>query len=128
MDNRPLQDLIVWPGVEKLTLISGNRTISNTSEVLNSIKMKALVNEMKSRYPDRYVIFDLPPILSVTDAVAFAPLIDAVLMVVRAGKTSIQNVKKAAHLLPKEKFLGFVLNGYKAPSKTSPETYYAKVS
>lgn len=123
MDNRPLQELIVWPGVEKLTLISGERTISDTSEVLSSMKMKALVNEIKSRYQDRYVFFDLPPVLSVTDAVAFAPLVDAALMVVRAEKTSLPDVKKAVALLPKEKFLGFVLNGYKAPANVSLNKY-----
>jgi len=127
-DNRPLQDLLVWPGIEKLTLISGGRTISDTSEVLSSAKMKALVSEIKSRYHDRYVFFDLPPVLSVDDAVAFAPLVDAILMVVRAGKTSIRDIEKAVDLLPKEKFLGFVLNRHKAPSKAYAETYYAKAS
>ena len=42
--------------------------------------------------------------------VAFAPLVDCILMVVQAGKTSIHDVKKAVELIPKEKFLGFVLN------------------
>ena len=126
VDDRPLQDLIVWPGVEKLTLISGDRTINNTSEILSSLKMKALASEIKSRYPDRYVFFDLPPVLSFTDAVAFSPLVDAILMVVRAEQTSLPDVKKAVHLLPKEKFLGFVLNGCKAPGKASSYVYNGK--
>ena len=127
MDNSPLPELIVWPGVEKFTFISGNRTISDASEVLNSIKMKTLVSEIKSRYPERYVFFDLPPVLSVTDAVAFSPLVDAILMVVQAETTSIQDIRKAADLMPKEKFLGFVLNRYKAPAKAYP-AYYEKAS
>ena len=129
MDNRPLQELIIWPGIEKLTLISGGRIISDTSEVLSSTKMKALVSEIKSRYHDRYVFFDVPPVLSVADATAFAPLVDATLMVVRADKTSIQDIKKAVDLIPKEKFLGFVLNRYKAPSKAYySRAYYGKAS
>ncbi|MFH2075026.1 MAG: AAA family ATPase, partial [Pseudomonadota bacterium] len=59
MDNRPLQELIIWPGIEKLSLISGGRTISESSEILSSKKMNALVSEIKSRYQDRYVFFDL---------------------------------------------------------------------
>ncbi len=129
MDDRPLQELIIWPGIEKLTIISGGRTISDTSEVLSSTKMKALVSEIKSRYHDRYVFFDVPPILSVADAIAFAPLVDAILMVVRAEKTSIQDIKKAVDLIPKEKFLGFVLNRHRIPPKAYTETYhYSKVS
>ena len=126
MDNRPLQELIIWPGIEKFSLISGGRTISESSEVLSSAKMKALVNEIKSRYNDRYVIFDLPPVLSVADAVAFAPSVDAVLMVVQAEKTSTEDVNKAMGLLPKEKFIGFVLNKCKARAKAYSETYPVK--
>lgn len=127
--NRPLQELIIWPGIEKLTIISGGQTINDTSEVLSSSKMRALVSEIKSRYHDRYIFFDLPPVLSVADAVAFSPLVDSILMVVMAERTSIKDIKKAVDLLPKEKFLGFVLNRSRIPQKAySREKYYAKIT
>lgn len=126
MNGRPLSELIVWPGIEKLTVISGGKTISDASEALSSPKMKSIVSEIKSRYPDRYVFFDVPPILSVADAVAFAPMVDAILVVVRAGKTSIEDIKKAVNLLPKEKLLGFVLNRHRIPPETYPGAYYQK--
>lgn len=109
-DDRPLQDIIVWPGIDKMTLISGGRTISDSAELLSSPKMKSLVAEMKTRYSDRILLFDTPPVLSKADAVAFAPSVDCILMVVEEGKTSLQDVKKSVALLPPEKFLGFVLN------------------
>lgn len=124
VDNRPLQEIIIWPGIEKLTVISGGKTITESSEILSSPKMKSLVNEIKSRYPDRYIFFDVPPILSAADAVAFSPLVDSILMVVQANKTSIQDVKKACDLIPREKFLGFVLNRHKIPTKSYAEYYY----
>jgi non-specific protein-tyrosine kinase len=110
MNDHRLKDLIVWPNIEKLTLISGGRTVSNTTELLGSPKMKALVKNIKTRYDDRYVIFDVPPILGGADAIAFAPLVDCVLMVVEEGRTSIRDVKKALEMIPAQKFLGFVLN------------------
>ena len=110
-----LKDLIVWPNIEKLTLISGGKTTRDSSELVGSPKMKALVHEIKNRYDDRYVIFDAPPILGGADAIAFATLVDCVLMVVEEGRTSIKDVKKALELIPKEKFLGFVLNRRTAP-------------
>jgi non-specific protein-tyrosine kinase len=116
LDDRPLKDLIVWPGVERLTVISGGRTIRESTELIGSPKMKDLVAEMKSRYDDRYVFFDVPPLLSGADALAFAPFVSAILMVVQAGRTSIQHVQKALDLLPKDKFLGFVLNRQKKKS------------
>jgi len=110
LDDVPLNDLIIWPGVEKLTLISGDRTVFDSSELLSSDMMARLVKEMGSRYKDRYVFFDAPPILERSEAISMAPLMDGILMVVEAGVTSKKDVQKAVELLPKDKFLGFVLN------------------
>jgi len=110
-----LKDLMVWPNIEKMTIISGGKTISNSAELLGSPKMKTLVNEIKQRYDDRYVIFDLPPIFVGADTIAFAPLVDCILMVVEEGRTSLKDVKKALEMIPAEKFIGFVLNRRKVP-------------
>jgi len=116
-ENRPLKEIINWPGIEKLTVISGGKTVRDSTELLGSPKMKAVVAEMKSRYQDRYVLFEVPPLLGGADAVTFAPLVDAIIMVVEAERTAIDDVKKALSLLPQEKFLGFVLNRQKAPMR-----------
>ena len=110
VDNMPVPEIITWPGIDKLTLISGGRLMHESTELLGSPRMKELASEMKNRYADRYVIFDVPPILVSADALAFAPLVDGILVVVEAGKTSINDVKKAISLLPSEKILGLVLN------------------
>ena len=110
LKDQPLEELIIWPSIDKLTLISGGRTTDNSSELLGSPRMKTLVQEMKSRYKDRYVIFDTSPVLIGDDAIALANYIDSIIMVVEEGRTSIKDVKKALEMLPQEKFLGFVLN------------------
>ena len=110
LEKRPLNELIIWPGIDKLTLISGNRTVIDGSEILASDAMKELVLEMKSRYDDRYVLFDAPPVLEHAEAISMAPLMDGIIMVVEAGVTPEKDVKKALSMLPKEKFLGFLLN------------------
>ena len=106
----PLKDFIIWPGIEKLTLISGGRVVSDSSELLGSPKMKELLEDMKTRYNDRYVILDVPAVIDGADAMVFAPLVDGIIMVVEKGATSLSDVKKALELMPREKFLGFVLN------------------
>lgn len=110
MDNIPLKDLIIWPGIEKLTLISGDRTFYDSSELLSSDMMEKLVVEMGNRYDDRYVFFDAPPVLEHSEAISLAPMMDGIIMVVEAGKTPQKDVLKALSLIPREKFLGFVLN------------------
>ncbi|MDY0188418.1 MAG: P-loop NTPase [Syntrophus sp. (in: bacteria)] len=108
----PVEELFVWPGVEKLTLISGGGTINESSEIMGSPRMKDLIVEMKRRYPERYIFFDVPPILVGADALTFALLVDFIVMVVQADKTPLGEVNKAAQLIPKEKLLGLVLNRY----------------
>ncbi|MCP4670996.1 MAG: hypothetical protein GY857_06795, partial [Desulfobacula sp.] len=110
LDEAPLNELIIWPGIEKLTLISGDRTVHDASELLSSEMMEKLVVEMGERYDDRYVFFDTAPILERSEAISMAPMMDGIIMVVEAGTTSRKDVLKAVSLLPQEKFLGFVLN------------------
>lgn len=110
LDDCPISDLMVWPGVEKLTVISGGRTISESSELLGSLRMKELVDDMKHRYPERYVIFDVPAVLAGADALAFAPLVDHIVVTVKAGETPMPEVTRALKMLPREKVVGLVLN------------------
>ena len=104
------KDLMIWPGIDKFTLISGSHTLADSTEYLSSPRMRSLVQEVKQRYPERYVFFDVPPVLAGADAMAFAPMVDGIVMVVEAGRTTRSELKKALELLPREKFLGFILN------------------
>ena len=124
LKDQPLEEIIIWPGVDKLTLISGGRTMDNSSELLGSPQMKTLIQEMKSRYEDRYVIFDTSPVLIGDDAIALAHCIDGIVMVVEEGRTSMKDVKKALEMLPQEKFLGFVLNRQKGALGDKYYGYY----
>jgi non-specific protein-tyrosine kinase len=110
LDATPLNELIIWPGIDKLTLISGDRTVADSSELLSSEMMEQLVREMGERYDDRYVFFDAPPVLGYAEALAMAPMMDGIIMVVESGNTSRKDVQKAVSLLPPDKLLGFVLN------------------
>lgn len=121
LNEKPLNEIMVWPGVEKLILIAGNKAIPDSSEIIGSLKMKTMVAEMKYRYHDRYIIFDLPPLLSVPDPLVFMPLVDCVLLIVEAGGTSTRDIQKAQSLIPPEKLLGLVLNKDDSPQK---EYYY----
>ncbi len=72
--------------------------------------MVELVEELKARYPSRIVLFDLPPVLPCDDVIAFAPYVDAALLVVEDGKTQESELKRAVELLDSINILGTVLN------------------
>ena len=56
--------------------------MEGSSEVLGSPKIAALADELRHRYPDRLIIYDLPPVLAQDDPLVFLPHVDGVLLVV----------------------------------------------
>jgi protein-tyrosine kinase len=111
LDDTPLSELFLRPkGIDYLTLLPGGRALQNSAEMLNSPKMSRLVEELKGRYAGRIVVFDLPPVLNVADAMAFAPYVDATLLVVEEGKTKRKEIEHALQLLSNTNVLGTVLN------------------
>jgi non-specific protein-tyrosine kinase len=105
-----INQVMIWPGIEKMTVISGGSSIQASSELLGSANMSALVHEMKKRYTDRYVFFDVPSCLKSADALTFAPFVDCILIVVEEGKTTHAEIEATLSMLPREKILGYVIN------------------
>jgi exopolysaccharide/PEP-CTERM locus tyrosine autokinase len=114
LDGVPLEAVLVNPGIEKFVVLPGGRAMSSSSELLGSQKMFTLVTELKRRYPSRIIVFDLPPVLSTADALAFAPHVDASVMVVEEGRTDTDDVLRAAELLESANLIGTVLNNSRA--------------
>lgn len=111
LDNQPVEDLLLHPGIGRFVLLPGGRAISNSTEILTSPKMLALVDEFKDRYPSRIVIFDLPPLLHTADVLAFSPYTDALLLVVEEGKTTAEEVERSLALVKNScPVLGTVMN------------------
>ncbi len=111
LDDQPVEDLLLHPGIGRFVLLPGGRAISNSTEILTSPKMVALVEELKHRYPSRVVIFDLPPLLHTADVLAFSPYTDALLMVVEEGRTTGDELQRALGLVKNSRpVLGTVLN------------------
>ena len=103
-------EILINPGIPKLVLLPGGQRVFNASELLGSRKMARLVDELKSRYTSRVVIFDVPPLINRSDALAFSPYIDTVLMVIEEGRSKKAQVKHALQSLSSTPVLGTILN------------------
>ena len=111
LDGRSIEDMLVYPGLGRLILLPGGRGTDQSAEVLTSPRMSALVKELKHRYASRVVIFDLPPVLSQADLLAFTPQLDALLLVVEEEKTTEPEFQQAMQTLKGSvPILGTVLN------------------
>lgn len=110
LGNARMSDVLVNPSIERLVVMPGRVSLENSSEILASPSMGNLVQELKSRYPSRIVLFDLPPVLSADDALAFAPYVDAFLLVLRDGKNTRKELEHTMEIMKEATLLGTVLN------------------
>ena len=101
--------------MDKLTILPGGATPSNPSELLSSQAMKDLLEQVKNRYHDRYIIVDSPPPQLTAETTALAKHVDGIILVVRTGKTPRALVDELIEKLGREKILGVVLNGHRIP-------------
>jgi non-specific protein-tyrosine kinase len=105
-----IPDLLINPDIEKMVILPGGSPLTNSSELLASPRMEALAQEIKSRYRDRFIIFDSPCLLSCADAHVLSEYVDGVLLVVESEKTASTDLEKALGLLAGKRIIGTVLN------------------
>jgi protein-tyrosine kinase len=107
-----LKNLLINPGnIERFIFLPGGKPMGNSSEMLSSPRMGQLVEDLKTRYPRRVIIFDLPSVLTASDAIAFTRHADASLVVVEDDKTEADDLARAISLLSTNThILGTVLN------------------
>jgi len=112
-NNMPLSDLLVSPGIEKLVILPGGKPLTNSSELLGSPRMESLVAELKERYANRFIIFDSCSLLEFADPLVLSRLIDGILIVVEAEKTTKNDLKRTFELLRDKPVIGTLLNKVK---------------
>lgn len=100
----------VKTAVDKLTILPAGRPPYNPTELLTTQKMKTLLDEVKNRYDDRYIIVDSAPPSLASETAAIAKYMDGILIVVKAGKTPKKEIDEVIEQLGKEKIIGVVLN------------------
>ncbi len=106
-----LEDCLYHPeGFDRLVVLPARAALADSSEVLAGPWCRQLVTELRSRYPDRLLVFDLPPVLGADDALSFLPLVECALVVVAEGSTRRDDLLRCMELLRKTPVVGTVLN------------------
>lgn len=109
-DSVDVTDIMYSTNVERLKLIAAGKPHHLSTELLASDKMAALVDEFASRYPDRIVIFDAPPLLGVNETSVLAGMCGQAVIVLEENKTKLNELEKAISMLPPDLATGFVIN------------------
>ena len=121
--SRKLDELILKSGIDKLSILPAGKPPRNPTELLSSNMMVKFLEEVKSKYQDRFIIIDSPPSSVTAESKFLAQHVDGIIYVVMANKTPRKDIEKAIDNLGREKILGIVFNGYEQVRK-SYHRYY----
>jgi protein-tyrosine kinase len=118
-----LEDLLVRTSMRNLVLLPVGTPRDGSTELLASMRMRELTREIATRYHDRVVLFDSPPVLATTTAAALAPLVGQLILVAEAGSTKQETIRETLQRLDRTTITGVILNKAKQVAATSYDYY-----
>lgn len=105
------EDMIIPTSIAGLSVLPAGHQTPNDTELLSSSEAHALVERLLAKNPARVIIFDCAPALAASPASALAHHIGQILLVVRADKTSENDLAEAVKLLSGQAPIQLLLNG-----------------
>ena len=118
-----LPDVLLRTNVDKLSLLPSGAAHGRATEMLASENMATLLDEMATRYSDRILVFDSPPLLATTEARALASHMGQIILVVEADRTTQALVEHAMETVESCPVVMMLLN--KAP-RPEVGSYYGQ--
>ncbi|MBT8126556.1 MAG: XrtA-associated tyrosine autokinase [Gammaproteobacteria bacterium] len=109
-ENLTIADVMLRTDIPHFSVLSAGKHHEYVTELLASQRMANLVNEMVSRYSDRVIVFDGPPLLPTPETQVLAGLVGQVVFVIEAGETPRSVVEEAIALIPEGQAAGLVIN------------------
>ena len=107
-----------------LTFLPSGKRPDNPVELFSSQKMKTMLAELKSRYPNRYIIIDSPPSLLFAETKILSALVDGIVFVIREGRAPLHHIIEAFDSLKEEQILGIVYNDAGPDGLNGRYSYY----
>jgi exopolysaccharide/PEP-CTERM locus tyrosine autokinase len=114
-----MANVLLRTNVDKLTILPSGSPHPRATELLASDAMSQLLNDMATRYADRIIIFDSPPLLLTTESRVLASHMGQIVVVVHAGKTLQADVQHALSTIESCPVRMLVLNQVEATTHGS---------
>lgn len=105
-----IEEAIINTEIKGLTILPAGSESPNPAELIGSIRMKRLIQQLEERCKDSYIIIDSTPLVSTSEANALSQMTDGAILVIMADKTRRDVVKRELKAISSEKILGVVLN------------------
>lgn len=109
-ENLSVKNNIQYNGLNNLYILPSGAIPPNPSELLNSDRMSSVLEELEQSFD--FIIFDMPPVLSVTDAQIIAGKVDGTIFIIPKGEATEEDIFKSKELLTivNAKILGVIIN------------------
>jgi Mrp family chromosome partitioning ATPase len=108
--------------IDKLRIIPAGRAHHLSTELLASKAMSDLITEFSTRYPDRVIIIDTPPIIGINESAVLANFAGQAVVVVEEGRSKLSDIQKSVARLNPNMAIGFVVN--KSLNSSEQTGYY----
>lgn len=118
------EEVMVQTEIENLNILPSGNDSANSVELMGSRKMKDLLEQLRHRHEDSYIIIDSAPLLVAAETIALNQIVDGTIMVIMADNTRRDVVKRELATINKEKILGVVLNATDFETSHHYHKYY----
>jgi capsular exopolysaccharide synthesis family protein len=114
-DSVSVKDVVKSTDIPNLFLVNAGPIPPNPAELLGSDKMTRFIKMMREECD--FMLFDLPPMLEISDALILGAKVDGLVLVVWGDKTSREALKKTREKLDmlKVRTLGVIINNVTLP-------------
>lgn len=110
LDEVDVKNALIRTGVGKLSFLPAGRSVPNPAEIFTSQRMRDFFLEMKTRYHDRYIIIDTPPVLPFAETRSLSAIVDGIVLVAKEGLVTLHNIEETMECIKGTPVLGIVYN------------------
>lgn len=111
-ENWDSDKILYKTGIPRLRFVPSGLKRENSAEYFTTDKMKSLIREISTRYPDRFPVINAPSIAESADTQILIELCDSVVLVVPYGQCSEEEIMHASLAIGEEKLAGVVLDSF----------------
>ncbi len=109
-ESLPIESVLVRTDLNDIQVLPAGRKHSQSTELLASERMEEVMHELATRYPDRLIVMDSPPLMITSEAQSVARQVGQILLVVESGRTTTGEIQSALDNLDRDKAINVILN------------------
>jgi capsular exopolysaccharide synthesis family protein len=125
-DGIPLSEILINSEIENLRIITAGSATRKPSELIGSKRMGNLMESLREKGENTYIIIDSSPIISTTEPILISKMVDGIILVVRADRTPKGTIQRAIKSIDRQKIIGIVFNQIDLKQSHYYSKYYYK--